>query len=63
MLGTNRVPVTVSRSLNGEPGSLQAWVDDAFSERERFEDKIPLEAPQNYAAATTLMQGQRAMWR
>jgi hypothetical protein len=35
MLGLNMVPVTVYRELNGEPGSLTFWIENAIDETER----------------------------
>ncbi|MGD8818082.1 MAG: hypothetical protein PVJ51_12925, partial [Acidobacteriota bacterium] len=42
LLGFDNVPPTVVRSLRSTTGSLQLWVDDAMSERERRENDLPL---------------------
>lgn len=35
MIGLNMVPVTVERTVNGQRGALQYWVEDAMNERQR----------------------------
>ncbi len=41
MLGLNMVPVTVYRELDGEPGSLTFWIEDAIDETERKRLELP----------------------
>jgi hypothetical protein len=41
MLGLNMVPVTVYRKLDGEPGSLTIWIEDAIDETERKSRNLP----------------------
>ena len=41
MLGLNMVPVTVSREIDSEPGSLTFWIDDAIDETERKRQGLP----------------------
>ncbi|UCF66914.1 MAG: hypothetical protein JSV80_14180 [Acidobacteriota bacterium] len=51
LIGLGCVPVTVIRDVHGEIGSLQAWVDNAISERNRVEKNIELEQPDEYHAS------------
>ncbi len=44
ILGMDNVPPTILRSINGEKGTLQAWVENAMDEGKRQKEKI---APQN----------------
>jgi hypothetical protein len=55
LLGLGLVPVTVERALRGRPGSAQAWVEGAHTERERVERAIPLGDPAAYARSSELM--------
>ncbi len=40
MLGINRVPPTVARSLKGTPGAMIIWIEDAMTERVRQEEGL-----------------------
>jgi hypothetical protein len=40
MLGLNMVPPTVERNYKGQKGSLQLWVEDAMTEKERKEKHL-----------------------
>ena len=40
MLGLNNVPPTVMRWIRGKTGSLQIWVEDSFTDKERMEERI-----------------------
>ena len=40
LLGLNLVPVTVERTINGQTGSLQFWIDGLVSELDREQKKL-----------------------
>jgi len=40
LLGMNVVPVTVERTIDGTPGSLQDWVENSIDERKRILEKL-----------------------
>ena len=40
MIGLQMVPATVERSINGETGSLQWWIQSAMSEAERVKQNV-----------------------
>jgi hypothetical protein len=40
MIGLNLVPVTVARTINGQTGSLQFWINGLVSELDREEKKL-----------------------
>jgi hypothetical protein len=40
LLGLNMVPVTVERSYKGKKGSLQLWIENAMTEKERLEKNL-----------------------
>ena len=48
-LGLPRVPPVVKRSLGGQKGSLQAWVEDAMREADRLERKLTPPEPLRWA--------------
>jgi hypothetical protein len=56
LLGQNLVPPTVARELDGKPGSLQQWVEDAFTERQRVERGIGLTDAEGYFATVERMR-------
>lgn len=45
LLGLGMVPVTVFRNVAAQPGSLQAWVEDAMTEEQRRAEKAGPEDP------------------
>ena len=55
LLGQNLVPPTVERELEGQVGSLQQWVDDAFTERQRVERGVALTDADAFGAASRRM--------
>jgi len=55
LLGLGVVPPTVARVVDREPGSLQAWIDDAFTERQRVEDGRALTDAAAYGRASQSM--------
>ena len=56
LLGQGLVPPTVAREVEGRVGSLQAWVDDAFTERQRVEEGRTLTDPDAFGAASLRMR-------
>ncbi len=55
LLGQGLVPPTVARELEGHAGSLQQWVDDAFTERQRVERGVALSDAASFGVASTRM--------
>ena len=50
LIGLNRVPVSVERTIGGDAGSLTWWVDDVIMmERDRQSRKIPVPPAKNAA--------------
>jgi len=56
LLGQSFVPPTVARELEGHPGSLQQWVDDAFTERQRVEQGRTLTDAAAFGTASLRMR-------
>jgi hypothetical protein len=48
LLGLGLVPPTVEREINGQKGSLQLWVEDAMTEWDRQQKKIPAPDPERW---------------
>jgi hypothetical protein len=42
MLGIGLVPVTVLRTIDGEPGSLQTWIEGAMLMQDAFDRDLPV---------------------
>jgi hypothetical protein len=40
LIGLDMVPVTVLRTINGHPGALQFWINDAINVRKMLEQKL-----------------------
>jgi hypothetical protein len=55
LLGQGLVPPTVARELEGHPGSLQQWVDDSFTERQRVERGVTLSDAASFGVASSRM--------
>lgn len=43
LLSLDRVPPVVMRRIDGKKGTLQIWVEEAFSEKERLRNKLPVQ--------------------
>ena len=56
LLGQDLVPPTVARELEGQPGSLQQWVDGSFTERQRVEQGRALTDAPGFGAASLRMR-------
>jgi hypothetical protein len=56
MLGLNLVPVTVLRTVNGEEGSLQYWIEDAIHLQKAMDDGISTRDPARFVASKQAMQ-------
>ena len=50
-LGLGRIPPVVERAINGYPGSLQIFVEDAFSETVRKSQGVPVDDPKAFDRA------------
>ncbi len=55
LLGLTLVPPTVAREIDGAPGSLQEWVENAFTERKRVEEGRALTDAAAYGASSQHM--------
>jgi hypothetical protein len=55
LLGFGLVPVTVGRDVDGETGSVQQWIADAVTEKERVERGTPLDDRDRWAEQTNQM--------
>lgn len=42
LLGLNMIPPTVERTFRGKPGSLQLWVNNTQSDKDRLENAVPI---------------------
>ena len=49
MIGLDMIPATVERRYKGDRGSMQWWIDDARSELDRANDRIPYPDPSAWA--------------
>lgn len=56
LIGLDLVPPTVAREVNGQEGSLQLWIENAFDEKDRVEKKIPISDPDRLHAAAARMK-------
>ncbi len=55
LIGLRMVPVTVLRTINGQQGSLQSWVESAVDERRRLQQKLDPYEPSKVDEAKNLM--------
>lgn len=56
LIGLGLVPPTVIRTIGGRTGSLQTWIEGAFSERDRVEKNLSLENPARFQEASGRMK-------
>ena len=45
MLGLNNVPPSIERIVQGQNGTVTAWVENAFTEKDRLQKKLPPPRP------------------
>ncbi len=57
LLGIDRVPPVVLRTINGERGSLQLWIENARTEHQALAEGIALEKPTQRYLQRQLMYG------
>ncbi len=56
LIGLGLVPPTVIRTIGKRAGSLQTWIEGAFSERDRVEKALPLGDTARFREAAALMK-------
>lgn len=49
ILGLDNVPPSIERMVQGQNGTVTAWVENAFTERDRLKKKLPPPRPQQWA--------------